>query len=235
MENPSDLDRCIIVPVDQYLNLPGALTPELIGDILRIYSKWFAQNHEHAIQRLKTDLNSDWWQEQIPRIRTNYGCVRWAFQCMLNALEDYGYLSPENHMKLLKRLENALNNALDKHLMLKQKLMEQIPMGNLAAILYSGYINGDFDLAKKPSKLGQHEGTTWHGDLCLRPEALLRFVRLQPGFHGWSRNRITQELKDIGALVLQEENASTVHIDKDLPRVYRIRLNVLKDTKEYYQ
>ena len=51
-------------------------------------------------------------------------------------------------------------------------------------------------------------------DLCLKPDALVQYVRTQPGFHNWTRNRIIQELKDIGALVLQEENASTVHIDK---------------------
>lgn len=234
MKNASDLDRCIIIPVDQRLNLPSNFTPELVGDILRIYSAWFAQNHERAIKRLRTDLNSDWWKDKIPRIRTNYGCVRWAFQCMLDALEDCGYLSSENHMKLLKRLENALNIALDKHLMLKQELMEQIPAGNLAAILYSGYKNRDFDLVKKPKKLKQHEGIIWQDDLCLRSEALVRFIRIQPGFHGWSRNRITQELKDMGALVLQEENASTVRLAEGLPRVYRIRLSVLKDATEWY-
>ena len=83
-------------------------------------------------------------------------------------------------------------------------------------------------------KLAKYSGIIWQKDLCLKPDALVQYVRTQPGFHNWTRNRIIQELKDIGALVLQEENASTVHIDKDLPRVYRIRLDVLKDMAEYY-
>ena len=125
--------------------------------------------------------------------------------------------------------------ALDEHLRLKQEIREQIPIGNLAAILYAGYENDDFKLTKKIDKLQKHDGILWNNDLCLRSEPLIRFVRLQPGFHNWNRNKISRELKDIGALVLQEEETSTVHLDDDSPRVYRIRLDVLKKNKIYYQ
>ena len=131
-------------------------------------------------------------------------------------------------------MDDALCLALDKHKALKKEIEEKIPKGNIAACILCGYRQGAFDLAKKPEKPEIHEGTIWERDLCLRPEALIRFIRLQPGYHDWSRNRITQSLKDIGALVLQEENASTVHIAKDLPKVYRIRLDVLKDVAEYF-
>lgn len=44
------------------------------------------------------------------------------------------------------------------------------------------------------------------------------------------------ELADLSALVLQEENSYTVHIAKanhgQVPRVYRIKLDVLKKTAE---
>lgn len=145
-----------------------------------------------------------------------------------------GFLSPQSHLELRNKWKEALELALDKHLILKQELLDQLPVGNLAAILYSGYKNNDFDLAKKPEKLGKHEGTLWRRGLCLRPEALVRFVRFQPGFRQWTRNRISQELKDMGALVLQEENASTVHLADGLPRVYRIRLDVLRDEAKYF-
>lgn len=117
---------------------------------------------------------------------------------------------------------------------MREKILETVPRGNLAAVLYDGKKNDAFNLATNPKKLAKYGGTIWKKDLCLKSDALVQFVRTQPGFQSWTRNRITQELKDIGALVLQEEDASTVHIDKDLPRVYRIRLDVLKDMAEYY-
>ena len=115
-----------------------------------------------------------------------------------------------------------------------KRILETVPRGNLAAVLYDGKKNDAFNLATNPKKLAKYSGIIWQKDLCLKPDALVQYVLTQPGFHNWTRNRIIQELKDIGALVLQEENASTVHIDKDLPRVYRIRLDVLKDMAEYY-
>ena len=56
-------------------------------------------------------------------------------------------------------------------------------------------------------------------------------------YHNWSSNRITRALKDINALVVQEEEAATVRLSKEkhIPRVYRIRLNVLKDTSKKYK
>lgn len=169
-----------------------------------------------------------------PRVRTNYGCLRWAFQSLIASLNESDGNSGVND-ELLKKMDAALSMALDKHKALTKELKDKIPKGNIAACILCGYEQKAFNLAKKPEKLVKHDGIIWEDDLCLRPEALIRFVRLQPGYHNWSRNHITQSLKDIGALVIQEENAATVHLDKDLPRVYRIRLDVLKDEAKYYK
>lgn len=233
MDNLSDLTRCLIVPVNERLNLSSMLTPELAGDLVRHYSKWISANKDHELRRLKDTLTGGWNKDLEPRIRTNYICLRWAFRSLINSLDDAG-LRSDVKKELLTRMDNATDMALDEHVKLKGDILEQFPVGNLAACLYEGYKNGSFDLTKKISKLYRHEGTIWEDDLCLRTEALVRYVRLQPGFHDWNRNKISRELKDIGALVLQEEGTSTVHLDDDSPRVYRIRLNVLKDAAIYY-
>lgn len=233
MDNLSDLTRCLIVPVNERLNLSSMLTPELVGSMVRHYSEWFSNNSDHEFRRLKDTLDGGWKSKLEPRVRTNYICLRWAFQSLLNSLDDVD-LRSDVKKELHAKMDEAVDMALSEHMNLKRDILEQFPVGNLAACLYEGYKNDYFDLTKKIGKLQKHEGIMWERDLCLRAEALIRYVRLQPGFHDWNRNKISRELKDIGALVLQEEGASTVHLDDDSPRVYRIRLDVLKDAAVYY-
>lgn len=232
METESDLNRCLIVPMNDYLDLPDELTPELIGDAIRLFSTWFAANSGAELNRLKQELtNGNGGQDH--RIRTNYTCLRWAFQSLITALDPDNRL-PECSNPLLKQMDKAMKIAWAAHMQMREKILETVPRGNLAAVLYDGKKNDAFNLATNPKKLAKHGGTIWKKDLCLKPDALVQYVRTQPGFQSWTRNRIVQELKDIGALVLQEEDANTIHIDKGLPRVYRIRLDVLKDMAEYY-
>lgn len=234
METESDLNRCLIVPITDYLDLPDGLTPQLISDAIRLFSTWFANNGETELNRLKQELaNGDWGRNQEHRVRTNYLCLRWAFQSLLTAL-DPNNLFPGDTCALSRQMEKALAISLNAHTKMREKLQEDVPRGNLAFIIYQGFIAGCFNLAKNPENLDKHGGVIWGDDLCLRPEELIHYVRTQPGYHKWSRNRITQELKDIGALVLQEDSAATVHIKKKLPRVYRIRLDVLKDMAEQF-
>ena len=136
--------------------------------------------------------------------------------------------------KIVHRLDAALNNALCVHHDLIDQLTDHIPVGNLPFCLLEGYEHGAFSLAEKPKKLGNYDGILYKGDLCLRSDALIQFVRQQPGYHNWSKNRITRELKDINALVIQEDKTATVHLTKKSPRVYRIRVKVLKDTAKKY-
>lgn len=68
----------------------------------------------------------------------------------------------------------------------------------------------------------------------MRKDALERFVRLQDGYADYSITQIVRELKDIGALVIQEEGTAQVKIKKDTPCVYRLRLDVLRsEAKEF--
>ncbi|MFQ9127027.1 MAG: hypothetical protein ACLR4Z_09870 [Butyricicoccaceae bacterium] len=105
--------------------------------------------------------------------------------------------------------------------------------GNLAFVLLECY--GDpkvFNLTKNIKKLDKRDGIEWKNDLCLRPAALERAVRLQDGYQNYTLSKIARELKDMGALVIQEEGTLQVRLKKDTPRVYRIRLDALEEYEE---
>lgn len=95
-----------------------------------------------------------------------------------------------------------------------------------------------FSLAKKLDDLDKHDGIMWHDDLCLRRLPLLSFVRQQPSYQNYTVHRIVQELSDINALVVQGDDY-TVSLGKKkdkkkAPRVYRIRMNIVKETAKCF-
>ena len=232
LENLSDLTRCIIVPLQEQPFIPDQLTPALIGDVIRFYSSWFCDHADEEIKHFRSAPVVRAAVKMDKRISNNYRFLQAAFGSFLRFLSDSVISCDES--QLLMRLNDAMEYALWYQQGMIESLLEDVPVGNLAFCLYDGFENEAFDLAKKISKLEKHEGILWKGDLCLRAEPLVKFVRTQRGFHNWSPNKITRALKDYGALVLQEENAATVHLVKNTPRVYRIRLNILKESAERF-
>lgn len=232
LENLSDLTRCIIVPLQEQPFIPDQLTPALIGDVIRFYSSWFCDHADEEIKHFRSAPVVRAAVKMDKRISNNYRFLQAAFGSFLRFLSDSVISCDEN--QLLMRLNDAMEYALWYQQGMIESLLEDVPVGNLAFCLYDGFENEAFGLAKKISKLEKHEGILWKGDLCLRAEPLVKFVRTQRGFHNWSPNKITRTLKDYGALVLQEENAATVHLTKGTPRVYRIRLDILKESAERF-
>lgn len=232
LENLSDLTRCIIVPLLEQPVIPDQLTPALIGDAIRFFSVWFCDHVRGEIERFQSAPAVDSAMEMDTRISCNYKFLRAAFQSFLRFLCDTTASCGEKI--LLEKFDKAMADALQYQQGLIDSLKENIPVGNLAFCILEGLKGQAFDLTKRTIKLCKHDGIFWKGDICLRPEALIRFVRTQRGFHDWSPNKITRTLKDYGALVLQEENAATVHLEKGIPRVYRIRLGVLEDMAEQF-
>lgn len=235
LENASDLSRCILVPVRKRLNLSADWNPALIGDMVRCFLTWFSSHHQEALRQLSADLAAGKLQKLEPRIRINYGCLRWAFHCLLSSLADQG-MNPACTSNLGRRMDKAVDQALQRYWEEKKRLEQTIRRGNLSYCIWEGYCHKEFDLTKNIGKINRHDGILWKGDLCLRPKILLAYIRRQPGYQGYTQNRLSMELADLSALVLQEENSYTVHIAKSergqVPRVYRIKLDVLKKTAE---
>lgn len=235
LDNMSDLTRCVLVPIQAPLDLSDALTPELMGAAVRHYLKWLAKHFSSELDKIRHDMNDTQTSDfHGTRMATNYGCLRAVFLSFLRSLHTIE-LPSQAKDKIAQRMDTALNKAIHVHHDLIGQLMERIPVGNLPFCILEGYRHGAFDLANKIKKLGDHDGILYKDDLCLRSDALIQFIRQQPGYRDWSRNRITRELKDINALVIQEEKTDTVHLTKESPRVYRIRLNILKNAAKNFK
>lgn len=238
LDNMSDLSRCILVPVHEKLTLAPSWTPTVVGDLLRRFFTWFSDHHIDALNTLTESLNKGWKPKLEKRVRTNYICLRWAFRTLLECLTDSG-MAPEHRMYLEKSMRFAIKQGLSEYKLLRKEQLDLVPEGNLSFCILKGYKNKVFHLADSIEKLEKKDGVMWKDDLCIRPQQLLSFVRQQPGYHQYTRNQLTQELMDLGVLVIQEDSGYAVHLarSKDsasIPRVYRLRLDVLKKTAKKY-
>lgn len=236
LENMSDLTRCIIVPIQSPLNIPNELTPNLIGDAVRHYSLWFTEHTREELGQFREAVHGAVSERNIDtRIATNYACLMTAFQSFIRSLTDSEYSTKLVDLAL-NMMDMAFTKAMEQHQAMIRQIKETIPLGNISYCLLEGYRNGAFNLAKTAKKLKKHDGIIWKDDLCLRKEPFIQFIRQQPGYHDWSSSQIKRFLKDINALVIQEENADTVRISTEpgVPRVYRIRTKILKETAQRY-
>lgn len=233
LENASDITRCIFINVDAPLNLPPTLSSDLIGAAVKSFLQWFLAHEPQARKALITALHATPDPQFHPRVCFNFTILSEIFQLLIHAAADAG-LSAETANRIRARYEQAVEKSVNYQFQLLENLDRQRKKGNLAALLMAGYKKEVFDLTRKVEKLSRHEGIMWKRDMCLRREPLERFVRLQDGYKSYTISKIVQELKDIGALVLQEEGTAQVKIKRDAPRVYRIRIDVLKQVAEDY-
>lgn len=233
LENLSDLTRCIIVPIQKPLNLPPELTPELIGNAIRHFSLWFTQHESEEIARFRNDIAASADKTIDTRMSTNYICIKTALESFLCSLDEND-LSTTDRDRILKNMDSALKQSKKHHENMIAEVKESIPIGNISFCILEGYRNGAFNLAKHKKDLDKCGGIKWKGDLCLKSSELISFVRQQPGYHNWSSRKIVSALKTDHALVIQEEEAATVHLEEKLPRVYRIRIKVLKQTAKKF-
>ena len=241
IDNLSDLTRFIIVPLKAPLNLPAGLFPGLIGATVRSYLQWLTKKTEDKIGNIiMAEGNCVLPEPKMDvRVSRNYATLNAVFLSLLDffrsktTLDDF-LLMCNYYDKIQLIFENGLQEALRYHMNLIQKCQDKIPVGNLFYCIYQGYQQGEFDLTVKLKKLPEHDGIVWYDDLCLKQQALLAFVHRQPGYQDWSSWKIINTLATENALVLQEEDGYTVHLDKGSPRVYRLRLDILEKNAEKY-
>lgn len=234
LSNLSDLTRCIIVPIKKALSISDDLTPDLVGDAVRHYSSWLTIHAEQEITRFHKIIDSRECPDMDKRMSTNYACLEAAFQSFVCSLSDLNF-SADVGSVILNKMDSAIKEAQQEQQKMITQIQETVPVGNLAFCILNSKKNHAFDLTDKIKNLHKHGGIVWEKDLCLRPDELTRVVCAQPGYHEFTQNQITRSLKNMGALVIQEDNAATVHLQKGTPRVYRIRLNVLEEAAESYE
>lgn len=188
LENASDLTRCIIAKVKKPLDLPDEFNRELTGSAAIAFVRYFVKHSDVMLPRLQDMLAGASGLEALEecgeaRVRTNHTILRWAFHEMLRVAIDEG-CDVNLHPVLIERFDDALREAIDDLNAALRGLRANVPEGNLAYVLLTGYNNGVFQLAKqsKLRKLVVRDGVIWEGDLCLRAEPLETFVRQQNGF-----------------------------------------------------
>ena len=119
--------------------------------------------------------------------------------------------------------------------------------GNIAFLLCEAIDSDEFDLCRKKTNLFKRNGIIWKEkkgvikQVGIKQTALVQFIRNQNGYQNYSSRKITDYMKDIGCLTINEDKSNTVHIGKlkdgkrPLPRVLLIDVQTLRDNAEKYE
>ncbi len=234
LENPSDITRCIFIALKQPPVMMSSLTPELIGAGCRRFIEWFLQHESEAAEAFREIASKKKPDDMHPRVFHNFLILRTVFSLALRAAREDG-LPASSAGKITERYEAGVEKSQKYQKKLLDDLDRSKKKGNLAFVLLKCYEDPKvFNLTKNIKKLDKHDGIEWRKNLCLRSAALERAVRLQDGYQDYTLSKIVHELRDMGALVIQEEATSQVRLKKGTPRVYRIRPDVLKKYKKRF-
>ena len=94
----------------------------------------------------------------------------------------------------------------------------ELKEGNIAFLLCEAIDCDEFQLCRKKSKLFKRNGIVWKEkngvikQVGIKQTALVQFIRNQNGYQNYSSRKITDYLKDIGCLTINEDKSNTVHI-----------------------
>ncbi len=212
LDNPSDITRYVFLNIGQQFKLPP-ISVEQMGSALQCYLGWFASHAKEAFQTLQEAVNHR-HTDLHPRIDNNYTILKWAMQQLLLVAVADG-LSQEEAERLNKRYQVAERDSMQFQQDKLDELESRIKKENIASLLLKAIKNEDaFHMTKKTKKLSEYAGIWWKGDLCLTRASLERFMRTQKEYQNYTISKVIQELKDIGALVVQEEGTAQVKIKK---------------------
>ena len=265
LDGQSELTRSIFVNITEPLELTREIQPSLTGGVLSCFADWFANNYDTALEMLmkccenpdildviglKDDAQYDFFLRER-RIRDNFSLMRWAFDCFIAMAKKIPTFSPCIERALYTKFWEAVRNSLAKQLEVLNQIQSQTKEGNIAYLLKQAIDSKKvFNVCKKRDRNDLHtmDGIIWKKDsdknilqIGLRQTSIVQFIRHQNGYQTYNSRKILQELKDDGALVLQEDNSFTVHLGKraengktNLPRVVLIKYDVLSDCAQKY-
>ena len=265
LDGQSELTRSIFVNITEPLELTREIQPSLTGGVLSCFADWFANNYDTALEMLmkccenpdilnviglKDNAQYDFFLRER-RIRDNFSLMRWAFDCFIAMAKKIPTFSPRIERALYTKFWEAVRNSLAKQLEVLNQIQSKTKEGNIAYLLKQAIDSKKvFNVCKKRDRNDLHtmDGIIWKKDsdknilqIGLRQTSIVQFIRHQNGYQTYTSRKILQELKDDGALVLQEDNSFTVHLGKraengktNLPRVVLIKYDVLSDCAEKY-
>lgn len=261
LDGVSELTRSIFVYLEKKLNLTDDVCPALIGAVLEEFADWFADNYDHAIELLHQIVNSpnipinlradgaDEFTELLTRerrIQDNLALLQWAFVGMVEMIKAHMELSSSDEHALNEKFWEAVHRSVRKQVTEFRRIQSQLKEGNIAFLLCEAIDSDEFDLCRKKTNLFKRNGIIWKEkkgvikQVGIKQTALVQFIRNQNGYQNYSSRKITDYLKDIGCLTINEDKSNTVHLGKikdgkrSLPRVLLIDVETLRDNVEKY-
>ena len=261
LDGVSELTRSIFVYLEKKLNLTEDVCPALIGAVLEEFADWFADNYDHAIELLHQIADSpnipinlradgaDEFTELLARerrIQDNLALLQWAFVGMIEMIKARMELPSSDEHALNEKFWEAVHRSVRKQVTEFRKIQSQLKEGNIAFLLCEAIDSDEFKLCRKKEKLFKRNGIIWKEkkgvikQVGIKQTALVQFIRNQNGYQNYSSRKITDYLKDIGCLTINEDKSNTVHIGKlkdgkrPLPRVLLIDVETLRDSAEEY-
>lgn len=262
LDGVSELTRSIFVYLDKKLHLTEDVRPALIGAILEDFADWFADNYDHAIELLHKIADSpnipinlradgaDEFTELLTRerrIQDNLALLQWAFVGMVEMIKARMELPSSDEHALNEKFWEAIHRSVRKQVTEFRKIQSQLKEGNIAFLLCEAIDSDEFKLCRKKEKLFKRNGIVWKEkkgvikQVGIKQTALVQFIRNQNGYQNYSSRKITDYLKDIGCLTINEDKSNTVHLGKikdgkrSLPRVLLIDVETLRDNAEKYE
>ena len=217
--NPSDITRCLWIPLIKQANTPSELSTKMVGAAALYCIEWFCNHYADVCNSLENGSKRSRRKMSAKRSENNFRIVDTVYALLERILleSNIAFSTREN---LRRQYEIAVQQSMDS-LEMALKRANKPP---IIKLIKRGLDQNAFDLAQKVEKLHKHEAIIWKEDLCIKKDPLERFVRHQPGYENWKFKQIIDELKMQGLLVIQEEDTYQVRIAKDAPRTYRIRL-----------
>ena len=262
LDGVSELTRSIFVYLEKKLNLTDDVCPALIGAVLEEFADWFADNYDHAIELLHKIVNSpnipinlradgaDEFTELLTRerrIQDNLALLQWAFVGMVEMIKARMELPSSDEHALNEKFWEAIHRSVRKQVTEFRRIQSQLKEGNIAFLLCEAIDSDEFKLCRKKEKLFKRNGIIWKEkkgvikQVGIKQTALVQFIRNQNGYQNYSSRKITDYLKDIGCLTINEDKSNTVHLGKikdgkrSLPRVLLIDVETLRDNAEKYE
>lgn len=261
LDGVSELTRSIFVYLEKKLNLTDDVCPALIGAVLEEFADWFADNYDHAIELLHKIADSpnipinlradgaDEFTELLTRerrIQDNLALLQWAFVGMVEMIKARMELPSSDEHALNEKFWEAVHRSVRKQVTEFRRIQSQLKEGNIAFLLCEAIDSDEFKLCRKKEKLFKRNGIIWKEkkgvikQVGIKQTALVQFIRNQNGYQNYSSRKITDYMKDIGCLTINEDKSNTVHLGKikdgkrSLPRVLLIDVETLRDNAEKY-
>ena len=177
------------------------------------------------------------------RIQDNLALLQWAFVCMVEMIKARMELSSSDEHALNEKFWEAVHRSVRKQVTEFRRIQSKFKEGNIAFLLCEAIDSDEFDLCRKKTNLFKRNGIIWKEkkgvikQVGIKQTALVQFIRNQ----NYSSRKITDYMKDIGCLTINEDKSNTVHIGKlkdgkrPLPRVLLIDVQTLRDNAEKYE